>query len=78
MKLAILSLAILATGCASNMYYADGAGQEMPRQVLLECEYEATKATAGITNAAQAGWMMGDITRRCFELRGYTMKRRPA
>lgn len=72
-----LCAAVLTVGCANSMHYVNAEGQEMPRQTLLECEYEATKATAGITGMVQSAYMFGEVKRRCFDLRGYTLQRRP-
>lgn len=65
----ILAAAIAMTGCALTPY--DVMGNPASPRIMSECTYEATKATAGIASAVQAGWMQGDIERQCLALRGY-------
>lgn len=74
----LLSAAFLAvlSGCAATHGYFDAQGQEISERDLLECQHEATKATAGNNNAAAQGWDSGVIRGQCLRLKGYTLQRR--
>jgi hypothetical protein len=66
----IAAAAVLATGCGTVRYVSADGREATPRD-FQECEYEALKATAGVMNAAQAGWMAGQITNRCMAMKGF-------
>ena len=69
--------AVVLTGCAAPRYI-DASGQDMPSRIYEECDFEATKATAGIVNGVQAGWMQAEIRGKCIRLRGYNRTQKGA
>lgn len=72
MKYLVLTLALLLAACGTAAEWKKpGASTAQRDQALRECEYEATKATAGIINSFEAGWMQAEIHRQCMEVRGY-------
>jgi predicted small lipoprotein YifL len=68
---AVLSLALAGCG-APAPYRATGAPKTPLDQALAECDYEASKATAGIVNGLEAGFMQGTIRHKCMAAKGFT------
>lgn len=77
MKPLLAAAALVAlSGCAATHGYFNAEGVEVDRRTVLECEHEATKATAGMNNTAAQGWESGAIRQQCLNLKGYTLQRR--
>lgn len=72
-----LTLAATLAGCASVVYVKEGADHAKMEQDQRECEYEASKATAGIMNGMEAGWAKGELEIKCMRIRGYKLTRQP-
>jgi hypothetical protein len=70
-KLLILAAAAALTGCVATAPLQNSAGVQPSQQELTECEYEATKASAGIRSGIEAGYMQGTIRRQCLAVKGY-------
>ncbi len=71
MRTVIIGVALLASSCAQGKWYHPTATETQFRQDLLECEYDASKATASIASGFQAGWEKGNLQRMCLQTRGY-------
>jgi len=69
MKTTIIILAALLTACASEPRSA--SGQRAPESVAMECDYEATKAAAGIRAPLEQGFQEAVIRRKCLAMKGY-------
>lgn len=71
MKQMILLTTILLAACQATNWNKPGASQAQAERDYAECDYEAKKATAGIINGFEAGWMQAEIRSDCLRLRGY-------
>lgn len=76
MKLAILALVLLLTGCATGKWYSTRHNNPAQfEQDRRECEYDAAKSTVAIRSGIEAGMQQGSLTRMCMEARGYVWQR---
>lgn len=69
----VVTTAILAA-CASGQvggWVRPGTSQEKAIRDYKECDYEATKATAGVTDAYSRQCGQVEVLRKCMEFRGY-------
>jgi hypothetical protein len=69
----VVTTAILAA-CASGQvggWVRPGTSQEQAIRDYKECDYEATKATAGVTDACSRQCGQVEVLRKCMEFRGY-------
>jgi hypothetical protein len=72
MKSLLVAIAVLLSGCATERgFYTSESGEIAPYQVLVECEYEASKVAAGIRNGIEAGFVKEDMFRKCLAVKGY-------
>lgn len=69
---ALILLAVLALS-ACTVVYERPDGRPAPAQDLAECDYEASKATAGRATTA-AAFDAGMLRGQCMRLRGYISK----
>jgi hypothetical protein len=70
-----IALIFLLSGCVAMTWRHPERTEAQMQQDMRECEYEAIKATAAIINSFEAGWMKGDIQRKCMEVRGYRQQK---
>jgi hypothetical protein len=73
-KLIITSVALVSAamaGCVALPPRLNAAGQPPTPQVLAECDYETSKATANIRSGIEAGFMKGELTNKCLAAKGY-------
>lgn len=69
----VVTTALLAA-CANGQvggWVRPGTAQEQAIRDYKECDYEATKATAGVTDACLRQCGQIEVLRKCMELRGY-------
>lgn len=70
-KTLLLLAALVIAGCAAPRPMTNAAGQQPSERDVMECEYEGTKASAGIRSGIEAGYMHGTIKRQCLALKGF-------
>ena len=71
MNRAAIIIAVLLSACGSAPVWRDAAGNAAPAQAVAECDYEASKATAGIRSGMEQGYMTGQLRSQCLVVRGY-------
>jgi hypothetical protein len=73
----VYAFAVIATalaGCATVQvggWVRPGVSQEQAVRDYRECDYEATKATAGVADACSRQCAQLEVLKKCMELRGY-------
>ncbi|TAK45238.1 MAG: hypothetical protein EPO27_10485 [Betaproteobacteria bacterium] len=73
MKRAILTCMIATfLGCAQpGRWQHPTATSDQLKRDQLECEYDASKATANIRSGIEAGYQQAELRRMCLQARGY-------
>ena len=75
--LAIVTAAAALAGCAAVQvggWVRPGVSQEQAVRDYRECDYEATKATASVSDACSRQCAQLEVLKKCMELRGYRIE----
>lgn len=72
---ALLIAAATLTACAAAPVFRNASGDEASQSTLLACDYEATKATAGIASMMEQAIMHARINAQCLAMQGYRATR---
>lgn len=71
MRKMILTLAVLAAGCAGERWTKAGGTQAESERDFGQCRYEASVATASMRDPIEQALMHRDLMNQCLQLRGY-------
>lgn len=70
-KTLLLIGVMVMAGCAAPRPITNSSGRQPSEREILECDYEATKASAAVRNGMEAGYVQGTVRRQCLALKGY-------